>query len=344
MNSTAFSLLVNSNPEVDGNQEMELTIRSLNFRVGSSSSTRLSDPAKLDPSASETKTIAVSGSSVGSSSEVNSPVSFTTAESTGEKIEELDETMEKLDIGGTVDQSYLSQKDFITRSGGVSGNIHQLCVIITEAAEENNPADNTTTHALVNKSRSNSKKENDKIHVSTGEWRIIMSAINHGTEVPANSRREVLLGCQYALHQHKKKLQEEKDEIRRSQENNSVSSGAYWDEYSEASDSSKERHQEPKHNRRTTARAREEDHPRSISAHPSYDEQDFVQGTPEAAPVAAQSYLPTTQPEPGDPREHIHQATIRSLGLVEDRLRKHSPEKKTTRYEDKGKKSIKYQS
>jgi hypothetical protein len=32
------------------------------------------------------------------------------------------------------------------------------------------------------------------------------------------------------------------------------------------------------------------------------------------------------------------------LGLVEDRLRKHSPEKKSTCYEDKGKKSRKYQS
>jgi hypothetical protein len=164
-----FLLLANSNPEVDENQERELTIRSLSFRVGSSGSTRLSDPAKLDPSASETKTIAAFGSSVGSSGEVNSPVSFTIAESTGEKIEELDETMEKLDIGGTVDQSYLSQKDFITRSGGVSGNIHQLCVIITEAAEENNPTDNTATHAQVDKSRSNSKKEREKIHVSTGE-------------------------------------------------------------------------------------------------------------------------------------------------------------------------------
>jgi hypothetical protein len=40
----------------------------------------------------------------------------------------------------------------------------------------------------------------------------------------------------------------------------------------------------------------------------------------------------------------MHQAAIKSLGLVEDRLRKHSIEKKTTRYEDKGKKSIKYQS
>jgi hypothetical protein len=49
------------------------------------------------------------------------------------------------------------------------------------------------------------------------------------------------------------------------------------------------------------------------------------------------------QPEPGDPREHMHQAAIRSLGLVEDRLRKYSPEKKTTRREEKGKENIKYQ-
>jgi hypothetical protein len=124
-------------------------------------------------------------------------------------------------------QSYPSQKDFITQTGGVSGNIQQLCIIITKAAEENDHADNTAIDAQVDKSRSNSKKEKEKIHVSTGERRIIMSAINHGTEVPANSRREVLMGYQYALHQHKKKLREEKDEFRRSQENNSVSSGAY---------------------------------------------------------------------------------------------------------------------
>jgi hypothetical protein len=66
MNSTTFSLLANSNPEVDGNQEMELTIGSLNFLVGSLGLTRLSDLAKLDPSASEIKTVAMSGSSVGS--------------------------------------------------------------------------------------------------------------------------------------------------------------------------------------------------------------------------------------------------------------------------------------
>jgi hypothetical protein len=65
---------------------------------------------------------------------------------------------------------------------------------------------------------------------------------------------------------------------------------------------------------------------------------------PEAALVAAQAYLLTTQPEPGDPREHMHQAGIKSLGLVGDKLKQHSSEKKSTYYEDKGKKNQKYQS
>jgi hypothetical protein len=123
-----------------------------------------------------------------------------------------------------------------------------------------------------------------------------------------------------------KEVEGEKNELRRSQENNSVSSGAYWDEYSEASESSGERHKDPKHSKRTTAWA--ESHVRSISAHPLDNEEDFVQETPEAALVAAQAYLLTTQPEPGDPWEHMHQAAIRSLGLVKDRPRKHPLEKK----------------
>jgi hypothetical protein len=111
MNSTAFSLLANSSPEVDENQisfgiidfqphpsnstpifesmdhDIDLTIESLNFRVGSLGLIRLSDPTKPDPSASEAKTIAMSESSVGSSSEANLPVSLATAEITGGKLQ-----------------------------------------------------------------------------------------------------------------------------------------------------------------------------------------------------------------------------------------------------------------
>jgi hypothetical protein len=75
MNSTAFLLLANSSAEVDENQEMELTIGSLNILIGPSGSSRLSDPMKQDLSTSELKITAVMEYSEGSSSEVNSPVS-----------------------------------------------------------------------------------------------------------------------------------------------------------------------------------------------------------------------------------------------------------------------------
>jgi hypothetical protein len=276
MNSTTFSLLSNNNSKVDRNQisfgtidfqlhpptntpvfasldqEMDLTIGSLNFCIGSLGSNRLSDSTKSDPPAGKTATIAMSESSVGSSSEVNSPVSFATMEKRGEKIKELDELMENLDIGEAMGHLELDQKDFTTRSGGVSGNIHQVCFIITEAAEDNNDAGNLVVDTQGNKPRSNSGKEKEKIYVSAGEWRIIMSAINHDADVPTNSRREVLMGYQYALHQHKKKLRAEKSELRKSQESNNASSRSYWNEHSETSESSKERHREPKNSRRET--------------------------------------------------------------------------------------------
>jgi hypothetical protein len=101
----------------------------------------------------------MSGSSVGSSSEVKSPVSFAATENTQKNIEEFNGTREEPDIEGTVDKSYDSQRDFATGSSGISRSIHQLCVIITEAAEENDHADNAQIDAQVNKSRSNGKKK-----------------------------------------------------------------------------------------------------------------------------------------------------------------------------------------
>jgi hypothetical protein len=101
MNSTAFSLLANSNPEVDESQEMELTIGSLSFYVRPSGSTRLSDPTKSGPSASKAERITISGSSVGSSSEVNSPVSLIATKHVQGKLEEFDETRGKPDMEAT---------------------------------------------------------------------------------------------------------------------------------------------------------------------------------------------------------------------------------------------------
>jgi hypothetical protein len=266
MNLMAFSLLANSNPEVDESQEMELTIGSLSFYVGPSGSTRLSDPAKSGLSANIAERITISGSSVGSSSEVNSPVSLTATEDMQERLEEFNETRGKPDMEATTVKTHDSPRDFAIGSSGISRSVHQLCVIITEAAEEDNHEGNKEVDMQVDKPRSKNKKEKEKIHVSTGEWRIIMSAINHGTEVPTDSRREVLMGYQYALHQHKKKLREERDMFMRSRDDNSTSSGGYWDEYSSASECSMERHRDPKHNRRTTTQTREESYAKSLSA------------------------------------------------------------------------------
>jgi hypothetical protein len=91
--------------------------------------------------------------SVGSSSEANSAVSFATMGKGEEKIEELDELMGNLDIGEAMGHLDLDQKDFTTRSGGVSGNMHQVCVIITEAAEENNENGNLVVDAQGNNPR-----------------------------------------------------------------------------------------------------------------------------------------------------------------------------------------------
>jgi hypothetical protein len=75
MNSTAFLLLANSSSEVDESQEVQLTIGSLSIFIGPSRSSRLLDPMKQDPSASEPEATAIMEYSDGSSSEVNSPVS-----------------------------------------------------------------------------------------------------------------------------------------------------------------------------------------------------------------------------------------------------------------------------
>jgi hypothetical protein len=122
MNSMAFLLLANSSPEVDEiqipfgtidfqphqssftqvfksmDQDMDLTIKSLNFCVESLGSICLLDPVKPGPSASKSKTETTSESSEGSSGEVNSPVSFAEIETEERKFAEGDKTTENFDL------------------------------------------------------------------------------------------------------------------------------------------------------------------------------------------------------------------------------------------------------
>jgi hypothetical protein len=93
------------------------------------------------------------------------------------------------------------------------------------------------------------------------------------------------MGYQYALYQHRKKLRKERDMV--FQDNNSISREEYWDDYSEDSEYSRERRGDPKHNRRAIAHSREERYLRSPTPQLEEEKVDFIQGTPEAALIAA---------------------------------------------------------
>jgi hypothetical protein len=153
MNSMAFLLLANSSSELDGSQEMELTIGSLSIFVGPSGSSRLSDLMKLDPSVSKPETEVMMESSEGSSSEVNSPVSLEKA-----SIAEGDKNQENFDSEERVCQMHNSARDFTIGSNGVS-KVHQLCVIITETAEEDNNKGSKKVDRQVDKLKECNKKE-----------------------------------------------------------------------------------------------------------------------------------------------------------------------------------------
>jgi hypothetical protein len=112
---------------------------------------------KPDPSASEPKTVAMMESSEGSSSEVNSPVSVGEAQ-----VAEVDEIQEKLDMEVKAVKTHNSTRDFAAESSGVSKRVNQLCVIITEAEEENNNEGNEGVDRQVDKIKEHNKKEKEK--------------------------------------------------------------------------------------------------------------------------------------------------------------------------------------
>jgi hypothetical protein len=140
MNSTAFLLVANSSPEVEEiqipfgtidfqphqssfmqvfestDQDMDLTIGSLNFYVGSLGSIRLSDPVKPGPSASKSKAETMSESSEGSSTETNLPISFMEIETKKRKFAEGDETMGNFDLEVQLKDLMISHDDTSDKS------------------------------------------------------------------------------------------------------------------------------------------------------------------------------------------------------------------------------------
>jgi hypothetical protein len=86
----------------------------ISIRIGPSGSSRLSDPTKQDPSASEPETVAMMEYSDGSSSEVNSPVILEEVQK--RKIVEDNEAREKLDMGVQLDDLMICLDDISDKS------------------------------------------------------------------------------------------------------------------------------------------------------------------------------------------------------------------------------------
>jgi hypothetical protein len=376
MNLTAFSLSANSNSKVDGNQisfgtigfqphpptltsvfasldqEMDLTIGSLSFHIGSLGSIRLPDPMKSDPSAGKTVTMAISESSVGSSSKVNSPVSFATTENIEDKIEELDETMENLDLGKQSEDFMIccrsiSDNSTNTWKTGLElqednqttlsscrsklSNQYQILAIIGDNAEElddnNNPVLNPANvtrgaNHLAEGDTADSFTNRTKIWLSSDVWNTIKAAIEHGAATPVDASKDVLLGYHYALPRQSRQLAKERSEIRKRRDSTIAASAALHEARSNAS------HTNSRRNNRHESRVENLDHSdrRNLSRNLdssflSVDEQgNVMRKTPEVALVAAQTYIYTTQPNPGDPREHMHRSALQGLRLVGNKL------------------------
>jgi hypothetical protein len=209
---------------------------------------------KPDPSASKPETEVMLESSEGSSSEVNSPVSL--GEVQKGKITGGDETTENFTVGVQLEDLTICLDDISDKStdtwktglelskdgdsifSSFNSNIGKQCQVLaivgdnSEEFDENNntvlnPAniDRGANH-LAEGQIAESLTTREKIRLSVDEWRIIREAVEHGTPIPSNSSKDMLMGYHYALRQHAKQLAQEKIEIQRRKDSAIAASSA----------------------------------------------------------------------------------------------------------------------
>jgi hypothetical protein len=146
--------------------------------------------------------------------------------------------------------------------------------------------------------------------------------VEHGTPIPTEASKNMLLGYHYTLRQQSKQLAKEKIEIQKRRDSAIVASEAYHKARSDASYTNSRRH----HRHGSRFENLEYSERQSISKNLdssflSVDEQgNIIPKTPKAALVAAQAYLHTTRPNPGDPRKHMHRAALQGLKMVGNKL------------------------
>jgi hypothetical protein len=286
-------------------------------------------------------------SSEGSSSEVNSPVSL--AEEG--KIAGGDEIMENFDLKVQLEDLMIFHNDtsdkstdtwktglelsednnsIFSSSNSKLDNQYQILAITGDNSEEldknNNPVLNPTNinrgvnHLAVGET-ADSLATREKVRLSVDEWRIIKTAVEYGMPIPTNSSKNMLLGYHYALRQQAKQLAKERIEIQKRKDSAIAASDAARRARSDASYINKRHRRHGSRYENLEYSERQSISKNLDSFFLSVDEQgNIIPKTPEAALVAAQAYLHTTRPNPGDPREHMHRATLNGLKMVGNKL------------------------
>jgi hypothetical protein len=131
----------------------------------------------------------------------------------------------------------------------------------------------------------------------------------------------MLLGYHYALRQQAKQLAKERIEIQKRKDSAIAASDAARRARSDASYTNRRHHRHGSRYENLEYSERQSISKNLDSSFLSVDEQgNIIPKTPEAALVAAQAYLHTIRPNPGDPREHMHHAALNGLKMVGNKL------------------------
>jgi hypothetical protein len=118
---------------------------------------------------------------------------------------------------------------------GKLDNRYQIFAItednLEELDENNNPVLNPANinrgaNHLAEGETADSLATREKVRLSVDEWRTIKTAIEHGTPIPTNSSKNMLLGYHYALRQQAKQLVKERIEIQKRKDSAIVASDA----------------------------------------------------------------------------------------------------------------------
>jgi hypothetical protein len=185
-----------------------------------------------------------------------------------------------------------------------------------------NPANiNRGANHLAEGETADSLATREKVRQLVNEWRTIKTAVEHGTPIPTNSSKNMLLGYHYTLRQQAKQLVKERIEIQKRKDSAVAARDAARRARSDASYTNRRHHRHGPRYENLEYSERQSISKNLDSSFLSVDEQgNIIPNTPEAALVAAQAYLHTTRPNLGDPREHMHRATLNGLKMVGNKL------------------------